>query len=82
MEGIFRKFCDVLYRVWYGLLAQPGKRESSSEIDRLSAQSRLKYILIKKEAYKALLRSTSKEEPKMLEWIPNKEHPYSPLGEA
>ena len=53
--------------------------ESSSEIDRLSAQSRLKYILIKKEANKALLRSTSKEEPKMLEWIPNKEHPYSPL---
>ena len=43
---------------------------------------RLKYILIKKEANKALLRSTSKEEPKMLEWIPNKEHPYPPLGEA
>ena len=40
---------------------------------------RLKYILIKKEANKALLRSTSKEEPKMLEWIPNKMHPYSPL---
>ena len=38
--------------------------------------------MIKKEANKALLRSTSKEEPKMLEWIPNKEHPYSPLGEA
>ena len=35
--------------------------------------------MIKKEANKALLRSTSKEEPKMLEWIPNKEHPYSPL---
>ena len=30
--------------------------------------------MIKKEANKALLRSTSKEEPKMLEWIPNKEH--------
>ena len=35
--------------------------------------------MIKKEANKALLRSTSKEEPKMLEWIPNKEHPYPPL---
>ena len=38
--------------------------------------------MIKKEANKALLRSTSKEEPKMLEWIPNKEHPYFPLGKA
>ena len=54
-----------------------GRERACSEIDR-----RLKYILIKKEANKALLRSTSKEEPKMLEWIPNKEHPYSPLGEA
>ena len=36
--------------------------------------------MIKKEAKnKTLLRSTSKEEPKMLEWIPNKEHPYSPF---
>ena len=58
------------------------ERESSSEIDRLLAQWGLKYILIKKEANKALLRSTSKEEPKMLEWIPNKEHQYSPWGEA
>ena len=33
--------------------------------------------LDKKEAIKALQRNTSKEEPKMLEWIPNKEHPYS-----
>ena len=29
--------------------------------------------MIKKEANKALLRSTSKEKPKMLEWIPNNE---------
>ena len=35
--------------------------------------------MIKKEANKALLRSISKEEPKMLEWIPDKEHPYSPV---
>ena len=35
--------------------------------------------MIKKEANKALLRNTSKEEPKMLEWIPNKEHPYPPF---
>ena len=44
--------------------------------------NQVKVDLAKKEANKALLRSTSKEEPKMLEWIPNKEHPYSPLGEA
>ena len=35
--------------------------------------------LDKKEANKSLQRNTSKEEPKMLEWIPNKEHPYYPL---
>ena len=39
----------------------------------------VKVYLDKKEANKALQRNTSKEEPKMLEWIPNKEHPYSPL---
>ena len=32
--------------------------------------------LDKKEAIKALQSITSKEEPKMLEWIPNKELPY------
>ena len=57
-------------------------RSNWEEREQLRNWSRLKYILIKKEANKALLRSTSKEEPKMLEWIPNKEHPYSPLGEA
>ena len=35
--------------------------------------------LDKQDAIKALQRNTSKEEPKMLEWIPNKEHPYSPF---
>ena len=44
--------------------------------------NQVKVDLDKKEAIKALQRNTSKEEPKMLEWIPNKEHPYSPLGEA
>ena len=57
-------------------------RSNWEEREQLRNWSRLKYILIKKEANKALLRSTSKEEPKMLEWIPNKEHPYSPLGRA
>ena len=41
--------------------------------------NQVKVDLDKKEAIKALQRNTSKEEPKMLEWIPNKEHPYSPL---
>ena len=40
---------------------------------------KVKVDLDKKEAIKALQRNTSKEEPKMLEWIPNKEHPYSPF---
>ena len=35
--------------------------------------------MVKKEANKALQRNISKEEPKMLEWIPNKELPYSPF---
>ena len=41
--------------------------------------NQVKVDLDKKEAIKALQRNTSKEEPKMLEWILNKEHPYSPL---
>ena len=41
--------------------------------------NQVKVDLDKKEAIKALQRNTSKEEPKMLEWIPNKEHPYSPF---
>ena len=41
--------------------------------------NQVKVDLDKKEAIKALQRNTSKEEPKMLEWIPNKEHPFSPL---
>ena len=44
--------------------------------------NQVKVDLDKKEAIKALQRNTSKEEPKMLEWIPNKEHQYSPLGKA
>ena len=40
----------------------------------------VKVYLDKKETNKALQRNTSKEDPKMLEWIPNKEHPYSPLA--
>jgi len=41
--------------------------------------NQVKVDLDRKEAIKALQRNTSKEEPKMLDWIPNKEHPYSPL---
>ena len=41
--------------------------------------NQVKVDLDKKEAIKALQRNTSREEPKMLEWIPNKEHPYSPF---
>ena len=40
-----RQFSQILYMVWYGLLAQPGKRESGSAIDNLLAQSRSKEIL-------------------------------------
>ena len=36
---------------------------------------KVKVYLDKKEANKALQRNTNKEEPKRLEWIPNKEHP-------
>ena len=41
--------------------------------------NQVKVDLDKKEAIKALQRNTSKEEPKMLEWIPNKEHLLSPF---
>ena len=37
--------------------------------------NQVKVDLDKKEAIKALQRNTSKEEPKMLEWILNKELP-------
>ena len=57
--------------VGYGLLAQPWKRESGSAMDRLLALSRSKEILTRKKQSKLW-----KEEPKMIEWIPNKELPY------
>ena len=50
--GQLSQFLWCLYMVWYGLLAQPGKRKSSSEIDRLLAQSRLKWIWTRKKQSK------------------------------
>ena len=68
--------------VWYGLLAQPRNRKRAAQKLIVCRHNQVKVDLDKKEAIKALQRNTSKEEPKMLEWIPNKEHPYSPLGKA
>ena len=65
--------------VWYGLLAQPRNREKAARKLIVCRHNQVKEDLDKKEAIKALQRNTSKEEPKMLEWIPNKEHPYSPF---
>ena len=65
--------------VWYGLLAQSKNRERAAQKLIVCWHNQVKVDLNKKEAIKALQRNTSKEEPKMLAWIPNKEHPYSPL---
>ena len=65
--------------VWYGLLAQPRNRKRAAQKLIVCRHNQVKVDLDKKEAIKALQRNTSKEEPKMLEWIPNKEHPYSPF---
>ena len=65
--------------VWYGLLAQPRNRKRAAQKLIVCRHNQVKVDLDKKEAIKALQRNTSKEEPKMLEWIPNKEHLLSPF---
>ena len=57
--------------VWYGLLAQPRNRKRAAQKLIVCRHNQVKVDLDKKEAIKALQRNTSKEEPKMLEWIPN-----------
>ena len=65
--------------VWYGLLAQPRNRKRAAQKLIVCRHNQVKVDLDKKEAIKALQRNTSKEEPKMLEWILNKEHLLSPF---
>ena len=67
-------WCFIHGRVWIA-------RSTLEERERLSNGSfvgtiKVKGDLDKKEAIKDLQKITSKEDPKMLEWIPNKELPH------
>ena len=75
MPASFRNSCDVLYMVWYGLLAQPRNRKRAAQKLIVCRHNQVKVDLDKKEAIKALQRNTSKEEPKMAEWIPKYPNP-------
>ena len=70
-------FCFIQGRVWItrSTWEERGQLINWSFVGTIE----VKVYLDKKEANKPLQRNTIKEEPKMLKWIPNKEHLYSPL---